>query len=124
MKSYQQIIAIAEACEWTHCEYIESLGLCKGKHKNSRVQYDSGHSDLPDYLGDRNAMHKAITTKFVTIELQQKFAHQLGMLIKNAEPYASRNWSDWDLITASLSQLSEALLRTLGLWQPTPTQLQ
>ena len=66
-------------------------------------------------LGLLNEMHEAIITKFVTIEMQQKFAMQLRNVIKKAPPFASRSWSDWDLITAPLPQLSEAFLRTLGL---------
>ena len=104
MSPEKQRIAIATACGWTDTQIID------GKY---------GQTDVPDYLNDRNAMHNAIITKFVTIELQQKFAMQLKSLVKKAPPFASRSWSDWDLITAALPQLSEAFLRTLGLWEET-----
>ena len=105
-----QRIAIAEACGWK--AHVDGLGYYQGVHPALM-----GGRAIPDYLNDRNAMHDAIITKFVTIELQQKFAMQLRSLIKKAPPFASRSWSDWDLIAASLPQLSEAFLCTLGLWE-------
>ena len=113
----QQRIAIATACGWKVLEpevkpaITYPWGLRKG------FIHEENREIIPDYLNDRNAMHNAIITKFVTIELQQKFAMQLRSLIKKAPPFASRSWSDWDLIAASLPQLSEAFLCTLGLWE-------
>jgi len=109
MTSYQQKIAIAKACEWTDCEYIKSLGLCKGKHRDSRVQYDSGHSDLPDYLNDLNAMHEAEKV------LSEKQWVQYDSMMPLRDPQK---------IHATARQRAEAFLRTLGLWQETNTQPQ
>jgi len=110
MKPEQQIIAIAEACKWTECEYVESLGLCKGKHKNSSAQYDSGHSKLPDYLNDLNAMHEAEQV----LDYNQLRDMEDSVLFQFAVyPFH-----------ATASQRAQAFLRTLGLWKPTPTQQQ
>lgn len=105
MTKEQQRIAIAEACGWTDCEYIKSLGLCKGKHKEVRSQYDSGHSALPDYLNDLNAMHEA------------------EKVLMNDDPYAYGCYS-CDLyeqygntVHLSAAQRAEAFLKTMGKWE-------
>ena len=117
MSPEKQRVSIAKACGWII-----------GNSKNDRADFlywtppgcvakpnEIWLGEPPNYLGDLNEMHEAIITKFVTIEMQQKFAMQLRNVIKKAPPFASRSWSDWDLITAPLPQLSEAFLRTLGL---------
>ena len=125
MSPEKQRIAVAKAHGWTNIKIIPlpapnkkhsgeaGVSVCGARHPS----WGFGSCSVPDYLNDRNAMHDAIITKFVTIELQQKFAMQLRSLIKKAPPFASRSWSDWDLIATSLPQLSEAFLCTLGLWE-------
>ena len=112
MKEEQQRIAIAEACGWIDCEHIESLGFCLGKHKEGRVQYDSGHSVLPDYLNDLNAMHEAekalrkpmkgSDTDTIIGDRMHKYAELIG--------YA---------FDATAAQRAEAFLKTIGKWEDT-----
>jgi len=56
MKPEQQRIAIATACGWTQCEYVESIGLAKGfpplNNPPSYGTYENGMAQLPDYLND------------------------------------------------------------------------
>jgi hypothetical protein len=59
MTNEQINIAIAEACGWTDCEYVKSLGLCKGRNSHLVPQYETGHSIIPNYCNDLNAMHEA-----------------------------------------------------------------
>jgi hypothetical protein len=95
MSPEKQRIAIAMACGWTD---IRRQRLYAGDQDLWGTKLKSGEKHrnrLPDYrndLNDRNAMHDAIITKFVTIELQQNFAMQLRSLIKKAPPFASRSW--------------------------------
>jgi hypothetical protein len=108
MNKVKQRIAIAEAREWTDCEYIESLGLCKGKHENSRVQYDSGHSSLPDYLNDLNAMHDAEIDYIIPNGLWDDYVDWLKKIMRDG----SRFWGQ-----ATAAQRAEAFLRTIGKWE-------
>jgi hypothetical protein len=111
MTKEQQIIAIAEACGWADCIYIESLGLCKGKHENSRVEYDSGHSSLPDYLNDLNAIHEA--EKVLTEDQRIAYSdHTYDIACEEQD--TTGNWR-WLSLTAT--QRAEAFLRTLGKWE-------
>ena len=105
MKPEQQRIAIAEACGWTDCEHIKRLGLCKGKHKEVRVQYDSGHSALPDYLNDLNAMHEAEK------QLEAEDNHAYGC-------YCSELYEKYgNTVSLTAAQRAEAFLKTLNLWK-------
>jgi hypothetical protein len=126
MTPEQQQIAIATACGWTGTEEDYTFYGFTREIPMTRTRWTNPSSGkttltLPD---DLNAMHEAIITKFVTIKLQQQFAQQLRILLKKAHPYAGGGRSDWDLIAASLPQLKEAFLRTLGLWTEAPTQPQ
>ena len=110
-------IAIAEACGWTDCEHIESLGLCKGKHKDVRNQYDSGHSELPDYCNDLNAMHQA--EKILNYGQYFRYINELCTLT-----IADNN----SMYLATAAQRAEAFLKTIGKWRfrvgrVTPTAL-
>jgi hypothetical protein len=105
-----QRIAIAEACGWTDCEHIKRLGLCKGKHKEVRVQYDSGHSALPDYLNDLNAMHEA--EKILNHVKAAEYARMLTFIAWQSEQPV------FAPMTATAAQRAEAFLRTLNLWKP------
>lgn len=105
MTPEQKRIAIAKACGWTDCEHIESLGLCKGIHKNVRDQYDSGHSELPDYLNDLNAMHKAEAT-MGDPQLWMEYEDNLAKVMNHV------GWI-WH---ATAAQRAEAFGKTLNLW--------
>jgi hypothetical protein len=111
MTKKQQRIAIAEACEWTDCEYIESLGLCKGKHKDVRVQYDSGHSSLPDYLNDLNAMHEA--EKVLTEEQRIAYSdHTYDIACEEQDTTGMWRW-----LSLTAAQRAEAFIKTIGKWE-------
>ena len=105
MTPEQQRIAIAKACGWTDCEHIESLGLCKGRHKDVRDQYDSGHSELPDYLNDLNAMHEA-----EKIFNHAKYCRYISGLVSLT--VADNN----SIFMATAAQRAEAFLRTIEKW--------
>ena len=115
MKTEQQRIAIAEACGWVDCIFIESLGLCKGKHENSRVQYDSGHLSLPDYLNDLNAMREA--EKVLLIDDQQRVYVDTLVWLNNGGNSSIRFHGRWAAATATATQRAEAFLRTIGKWE-------
>jgi hypothetical protein len=110
MNKELQRIAIAEACGWTDCEHVKSLGLSKGKRKNVRVQYDSGHSCLPDYLNNLNAMHEA--ERILNPILAADYARILTSIAWESEQPV------FAPITASAAQRAEAFLKTLDLWKP------
>jgi hypothetical protein len=141
MTPREQRIAIAVACGWTDCEYIESLGLCKGKHENSHVQYDSGHSSLPDYLNDLNAMHEVektltddriITKPFGTTTSERKrfrrYLAEIGFREEHQREHDGNEDADgpWTCdqlvgytIHATAAQRAEAYLKVKGLWYET-----
>ena len=116
MTEEQQRIAIAEACGWTDCEYIKSLGLCKGKHKEVRPQYDSGHSALPDYLNDLNAMHEA--EKVLINDQDLKYSESLALVVK-ARWKTNNSYDMQKFRSATAAQRSEAFLKTIGKWEKT-----
>ena len=111
MTNHQINIAIAEACGWTECEHVESLGLCKGKHENALPQYPTGHSQLPDYCNDLNAMHEAEEV-FSTWRFWD-YADILNRLVPN-------DMGKDSYIRASARQRAEAFVKTLGKWEEQP----
>jgi hypothetical protein len=102
-------IAIAEACGWIECEYVEALGLCKGKHENVPPQYPTGHSQLPDYCNDLNAMHEA--EKSLNPSLAGCYARTLTSIAWQSEQPVFAPMS------ATARQRAEAFLRTIGKWE-------
>ncbi len=114
MTDEQINIAIAEACGWTDCEHVEALGLCKGKHENALPQYLTGHSQLPDYCTDLNAMREAEQKLWsMNWELRCEFIHQLAKLIK---PRYGYQMLALDALDVTSRQRAEALLKTIGKW--------
>ena len=107
----QQRIAIAQACGWTDTQIID------GKY---------GQTDVPDYLGDLNAMHEA--EKVLSGEQKEQFIFWLNHLHPSADIHYAEKKRElrldvFDLVHTTASQRSEAFLHTLNLWQPTPTKL-
>jgi hypothetical protein len=99
----QQRIAIATACGWTDTQIIA------GKY---------GQTDVPDYLGDLNAMHEA--EKVMTEE--QRIAYSDHTY--DGACRAQGETGKWRWISITAAQRAEAFLRTLNLWQESPTQPQ
>ena len=105
MSPEKQRIAIATACGWTDTQIID------GKY---------GQTDVPNYLGDLNAMHevkKVLWDKGLMLE----FVNRLVGIVCSAMGFR------WDKLTAddhlilvanaTAEQEAEAFLRTLGLWE-------
>jgi hypothetical protein len=120
MKPEQQIIAIAEACGWTQCVYVESIGLAKGvpgNNKPSYGTYENGMAQLPDYLNDLNAMHEAEQTLWQKDwESRHDFVDKLARILSPVHGYWQQ--SGLDLLDATAAQRAEAFLRTINLWKP------
>ena len=111
MKPEQQIIAIAEACGWTDCVFVESIKLTKGfpplNNPPSYGTYENGMAQLPNYCNDLNAMHEAEKVLFPKHEA--KWAEYMSIVCGHS----------WRIIwTATAAQRAEAFLRTLDLWKP------
>ena len=78
----------------------------------------------PDYLNDLNAMHEA--EQVLTYEQKEQFVFWMNHIHPSADIHHSDAQKDFRLEVFSLvhspaSQRSEAFLRTLRLWKPTPT---
>jgi hypothetical protein len=115
----QQRIAIAQACGWTNFSSGTHKGATLyGQHPNAR----SSSWELPNYLGDLNAMHEA--EKVLTQEQMIDYSRHVGKAVTSHLPASRAAWMDFKLIHATAAQRAEAFLRTLNLWQPTPTQPQ
>jgi len=113
MTDEQININVAEACGWTDCKHIESLGLSKGKHVFVPGQYPTGHSQLPNYCNDLNAMHKAEKV------LVYKPESIIGRSTRSEyEKHIAAICGDfrWGL-SATARQRAEAFLRTIGKWE-------
>jgi hypothetical protein len=107
-----QRIAIAEACGWTECVFIEALCDCRGLppegYKGDTVYHDSPDCWLPDYLNDLNAMADA--RKSLTSDQQEEFIYQLSLIC------CPITGETWEMVDSSAGQQAETLLKTLGLW--------
>ncbi len=122
MKPEQQRIAIAEACGWTQCEHVESIGLAKGfpplNNPPSYGTYENGMAQLPDYLNDLNAMHEAEQTLW-----QKDWASRYDFVDKLARilnpTHGHHLQSGIDLLDATASERAEAFLRTINKWEET-----
>ena len=122
MKPEQQRIAIAEACGWTRCEYVESIGLAKGfpplNNPPSYGTYENGMAQLPDYLNDLNAMHEAEQTFWQKYwESRYDFVDKLARIISPTHGHHLQ--SGLDLLDATAAQRAEALSRTINQWEET-----
>ena len=104
MSPEKQRIAIATACGWTDTQIID------GKY---------GQTDVPDYLGDLNAMHEA--KKVLWDRLLLEFVKKLADITCSAMGFRWEKLTTDDhlilVANATAEQESEAFLRTLGLWE-------
>ena len=104
MSPEKQRIAIATACGWTDTQIID------GKY---------GQTDVPDYLGDLNAMHEA--KKVLWDRLLLEFVKKLADITCSAMGFRWEKLTTDDhlilVANATAEQEAEAFLRTLGLWE-------
>jgi len=122
MKPEQQKIAIATACGWTLCEYVESIGLEKGfpplNNLPSYGTYENGMAQLPDYLNDLNAMHEAEKTLW-----EKDWASRYDFVDKLARilnpTHGHHQQSGLDLLDATAAERAEAFLRTMNIREET-----
>jgi hypothetical protein len=102
--------AIAEWCGWQDI-YAVNNKLCglppHGYFKASEMMY---HTDIPDYLNDLNAMHKAEDT--LTPDQLTEYCNRLTAPVSAVGiPHKSKG------IRATARQRAEAFLRTLNLYK-------
>ena len=124
MTSEQQRIAIATACGWRIVQTTKYawVVICPSNIERAWSSHDGVMNDkpasyyLPDYLGDLNACHEM--EKVLTKEQRIDHMEWLGMC---SDDYGRKVWA---YVHCSASERARAFLRTLGLWNPTPTQPQ
>ena len=125
MKPEQQRIAIAEACGWTECVFVESIGLAKGRPGNNKPSYgtyENGMAQLPDYPFDLNAMHEAEQTLWEKDwTSRHDFIDYLARIINPTHGYWQQ--SGIHLLDATAAERAEAFLRTIGKWTTNPNEL-
>jgi hypothetical protein len=119
MTPEQQRIAIAEACGWTN---VAPLIVKNVKHEGDDITVGIRSDDgwIPDYLNDLNAMHEA--EKVLSEKQWVEYEEEIRTVVLGGIRLVSQ-WTKAD-IHATAAQKSKAFLRTLGLWQETPTQPQ
>jgi hypothetical protein len=116
MTDEQINIRIAEVCGWTDCEYVESLGLCKGRNRYLIPQYETGHSIIPNYAGCLNAMHDA--EKILNFEEAEFFEYDIcDIIIKENDVLENPLPLRFSICHATARQRAEAFLRILGKWE-------
>lgn len=99
MNTEKQRIAIAEACGWTR-QSDNSIWF-----NDPTNSFQAHEQDVPDYLNNLNAMHKA--EKALRPILQERYYRLLREKI-----------GSYDLaISATAAQRAEAFLRTIGKWE-------
>ena len=104
--------AIAEACGWTQCRYIEKLRDVNGiPPENWRGDLISGLDVawIPNYCYDLNAMHEAEKALGDRLELYREFLR----LVVTDDPMNRYN----EPAFATARQRAEAFLRALGKWE-------
>ena len=112
MTNEQINIAIAEACEWTDCVFVESLKLTKGlpPPNNPPIYgaYENGMAQLPDYCNDLNAMHEAEKIILNDLKTWRQYVDLIRVQsAKSVNP----------IFHLTARQRAEAFLRTLGKWE-------
>lgn len=110
MNKTKQQIAIAEACGWSNLQYSDYKPLGKaqlvGRHPGRSAQ---NLLLVPDYLNNLNAMHEA--EDMLTHEQRTEYLEWLGMCSGDD---ANKVWA---YVHATAAQRSEAILKTLNLWE-------
>jgi hypothetical protein len=110
MKPEKQRIAIAEACGWKMHDHPDCLAKKEGwvsRGWETWVMNPSGllvfKHDIPNYLNDLNAMHKAENLVLRSAQQRRDYADALD----------DGNGGHF----ATAAQRAEALLRTVGKWE-------
>lgn len=122
MTPEKQQIAIAEACGWKFQSQLPKYDWVAIDPNGIEVGWSRFHDDgraigaLPDYLSDLNAMHEAITTKFITEDEQNNFVINLMDILQIDESGHWQNKEVWAMSTATCVPLAKAFLKTLNLW--------
>lgn len=108
MKPEAQRIAMAEACGWEDVFLCEDGSVCGLPPGFTEDQCPEGaDEEVPDYLGDLNAMHEAESA--LTDNQQIEYAQKL------TEKFSGFGWR-YKVIHATASQRAEAFLKTIGKW--------
>jgi hypothetical protein len=123
----QQIIAIATACGWTDIRRQRLYAGDQDLWGTKLIGGEKHRNRLPDYLGDLNACHEM--EKMLSGEKKEQFIFWLDHLHPSADIHYAQKKRElrldiFDLVHTTAAQRAEAFLRTLGLWQATPTQPQ
>ncbi len=101
MDKHKQRMAIAKACGWIY-DYVRGDAMFfipKGYY-------------VGDPLNDLNAMREALLT--LNTEQRHAIAHEVGDILKMPNP---NDWQYHDFLYVSASELAEAFLKTLNLWE-------
>jgi hypothetical protein len=114
----QQRTAIAKICGWTDIRRQRLYAGDQDLWGTKLIGGDKHRNRLPNYLADLNAMHEA--EEMMTEE--QRIAHSDNAY--DIACRAQRETGKWRWISLTAPQRAEAFLRTLNLWQSTPTQPQ
>jgi hypothetical protein len=123
MTPEEQRIAIAEACGWAQCIFVESIRLTKGfpppGNPPAYGTYENGMAQIPNYLNDLNAMQKA-EGYFTAASDQMCYAltllNVIGLQVKSENDDLNVDYC-WHACTATATQRAEAFLKTLNLWK-------
>ncbi len=95
-------ISIAEACGWKMTPISRAFDVHpKFRHVDHTLDQEFTINELPDYLGDLNAMAEA--EKVLSPDQGWEYATHLAVM--------GNGWS------ATAAQRAEAFLRTLNLWK-------
>ncbi len=104
----EQRIRIAEACGWT----MQPIGLMKKGDAWAVPETKHGHSCIPDYLSDLNAMHEA--EGVLTNGQREAFCIALADICNRFADTTAKD--GFCFIHATAAQRAEAFLRCLGKW--------
>jgi hypothetical protein len=113
MSPEKQRIATAEACGWVmKTEQVNHTGGYQWTETREFWVSPTGkRGELPDYLGDLNAMHEA---EEVMTEMQRcDYSNHLYDLARKHQEVTEK----WSYLSMPAAQRAEALLRTIGKWE-------
>jgi len=121
MNAEKQRIKIAEACGWTDVMGSKFATVREYWHGQpigfDPARLSHGPQLIPNYLGDRTAMHEALATM-----TERQWCEFFAWLYAGLGD-GSRAWGTYgyrkliEFYKAPLEKVSEAFLKTLGLWE-------
>jgi hypothetical protein len=114
----QQRIAIATACGWKDIRRQRLYAGDQDLWGNKMIGGEKHRNRLPDYLNDLNACHE-MEQVLIDKGVNAWWEYVAFINRHNPRPFGSET-----AVHATASQRAEAFLRTLGLWQETPTPVQ